>query len=330
MIVLRRQLYSSSDYSFVIDGELYQQKQFGLISDIKNSGLKRTGKKIAGRVRRGIADVVGASLEVPKAMNQLATKKVVDVGLFGSTTKKLKINKEIERELLKDIKAQGGRTLGNHGEFGPGSYAITPEAAKSAADLFEKAGNKRLAKKLRNEGVKGTYQIVYEPGTGTAYLAHEYGHMQNSKGESGKIRNYINKVSGDPETRQDFTNALMETDKKGGLKEAVSRVGKGAAIVAEEANASRAGLKYMKEHGASKEELKDARKNLFNAGMTYVTGVPIYVGKAVENGIRPKMGTRTFKNMDYDQLSNVRRVKNSDFPTYQARLDEERAKKFKL
>ena len=46
MIVLRRQLYSySSDYSFVIDGELYQQKQFGLISDIKNSGLKRTGKK---------------------------------------------------------------------------------------------------------------------------------------------------------------------------------------------------------------------------------------------------------------------------------------------
>ena len=277
-----------------------------------------------------MADVVGASLEVPKAMNQLATKKVVNVGLFGSTTKKLKINKEIEKELLKDIKAQGGRTLGNHGEFGPGSYAISPEAAKSAADLFEKAGNKRLAKKLRNEGVKGTYQIVYEPGTGTAYLAHEYGHMQNSKGESGKIRNYINKVSGDPETRQDFTNALMETDKKGGLKEAVSRVGKGAAIIAEEANASRAGLKYMKEHGASKEELKDARKNLFNAGMTYVTGVPIYVGKAVENGIRPKMGTRTFKNMDYDQLSNVRRVKNSDFPTYQARLDEERAKKFKL
>lgn len=276
MIIIRnREKYFSSSEEY---NSYLEERRYNIVSDLYYSGLKRAYKKNVGRLRS-------------KAADYLSKKTVEEVGNHHSALKKFMFspkvkNEEVKKEVIK-IATKDGDTrisrlkLDNMG----GAYAGTNETLRPIFNGISREGIKQLNRgKDYRKAIRSLYndkykhQVFIPKGNGVDDLAHEIGHVENSKSKG--LRKLINKVANSPETRRELNEdhvKLMYTGNNGksGIKTALKDYGKSLLISQEEKNASRAGRKMMEQAGASKEELRKAKEHHDAGVKTYK-----FVGKS--------------------------------------------------
>lgn len=125
--------------------------------------------------------------------------------------------------------------------------------------------------------------IFYPKGADHSELVHEIGHKRNSIS-----RNPIKRKLDDLNMRYQDDISEMKGSSKSGLLNAVKEFVKGKAVVADESNASKEGLKLLKGSGATKDEIDDARK-LYNLKLnTYKHKSNANYKSTILNTIKPK------------------------------------------
>lgn len=254
---------------------ILRQKQFGLIKDIKSSGLKRTMKRNIGRLRNKIANSLTEKyIDEP---TKIANDKFIK---FELQNDKL-TNPIIEKRMLREANKRNARVLSGiqdlPADFDLSRKEIRDQLHKIGKDsremdsFFDNSNSgKRLDNKINNilKNKKIKHVISYSPGTDVTGLAHEIGHVDNSMSKN-PIKRLINKVSGDPNLREEFSNVSF--DNRSGIRTGIKRYLKGRALIKEESNASKKGLDLLKKSGITKEEFNIAKKDLDNALNTYKT-----------------------------------------------------------
>lgn len=166
-----------------------------------------------------------------------------------------------------------------------------------------------LSPKTKSALKSGQGLILVDDTTKDASIAHELGHIKNSR----KSRKYIKRAQ-DLNTRQRQSRAVATIgifrkvdrgkhkgnyneyikglenfdlyDTGTGLKEAAKRFRDSTAIMKEEKRATKEGLKTLKSLGANKEEIEKAKKTLENFGKTYRLGRTINVLSPIQNKIQ--------------------------------------------
>lgn len=147
------------------------------------------------------------------------------------------------------------------------------KTAASKGELKALNKEKDYKKTMRSfDKEKHKHQIFVPKGRGVDDLAHEVGHVENKKSKG--LRKKISDIANSPETRLQFTSdssKLMNSGNHGksGIGTALKDFGKSLVVNQEERNATKAGLKIMKEAGATKEELKKAKDHLKSGAKTY-------------------------------------------------------------
>ncbi len=273
-------------YSVLLSEE--ELRTFGVVSDLIHSGAKRTYKKYVGRGRKKLAGKVLDSMKKDAVKMNLANEK------FGSIQKTT--NSALRGKLYKKGHELGAHTRNlNPSYFGQETSFNTPISSiqgnignketidtirlwggKKEADKFGKVAKKfdrrRTSGKLKNS----EYLVAHQNNAGDAVLAHELGHIGNGKEGSSlakKIKNH-DLTSGIREKVRgvDPNNPTQNYVAKPSIKEAIKNKVDGLVMRAEESNASKRGLEYMKKAGYSKKDLSQARKTLKPAGETYKHG----------------------------------------------------------
>lgn len=148
-------------------------------------------------------------------------------------------------------------------------------------------------KNLTNEEIVGLMNsddlISYDKSKGGfSSLAHEMGHTFNRR-TPGKLRDL--EISGN-RVAQKFNNIIdnHSTDSAiGGRKE---RKLESKAVIKSEKNATKTGIKLLKEVGASKEEIRASKKQLGRALKHYKEGGKIYKNTSRINKLRSLRGNK--------------------------------------
>lgn len=247
---------------------ILRQKEFNVFTDIKYSGIKRALKKNIGWGRIKVAN---------------------------------RLNKSLKNDLLKKQNAESaGRTISIDLHRDP----ETTELAKNEINRFSKE-NPKFKIKIENDGPYldlNRKEINIPENISAGEFNHEIGHIKNLSGENGKIAKFINKRGQTPRTNKDIV-LIDELGKEGNLSkrkrksilsginpkilreaneyyespkisEAAKRFIRGRLLVQDEKNASRWGLKIIKNKLSPKTYNKEvARQNLANDGYKYAARV---------------------------------------------------------
>ena len=271
MIIIReREKYFSSREEY----ELYlEERRYNIISDLYHSGLKRTYQKNIGRLRSNIADSLsGKSLEQAEKSREALIKH-----LGGEKVKNEGVKKGVIKRAIKDGDTRISRTKldGVGGSYTIGNKeareTMKTEAVKGELEAINKPKDYKKTMKSFDKD-KHKHQIFVPKGSGVEMLAHEVGHIENKK--SRGLRKKISDIANSSETRlqlNEDSNKLswVGNHGKSGIGTALKDFGKSLIINQEEKNATKAGLKIMKEAGATKEELKKAKDHLKSGAKTY-------------------------------------------------------------
>lgn len=273
-------------YSVLLNEE--ELRTFGVVSDLIHSGAKRTYRKYVGRGRKKLAGKVLESMKRDAGALQLTS---MEFDNMQKTT-----NSALRGKLYKKGHELGAHTRNlNPSYFGQGTSFNVP-ISNISGDIGNKetidairfwGGNKeadkfgKVAKKFDRRRISGNLKnsetlVVHQNNAGDAILAHELGHIGNRKEGSSlakKIKNH-DLTSGIREKAKyvDPSNPTQNYVAKPTIKEAIKNKVDGLVMRAEESNASKRGLGYMKKAGYSKEDLSQAKKLLNKAGETYKHG----------------------------------------------------------
>ena len=205
----------------------------------------------------------------------------------GKTSKKLaEEHEKISEALKKEAEAQGTKVTETSN--GAGSHYVSKNDHKI---------NKVLRTKVEKAGKAGDSILT---GNRADLLAHELGHSKHYQGRSGsQIGNLAHRLYNPSSLGTSSKIGLAASFANGAVsgKNAVKaeREGKkeskwnkaravavpamvGAPLLIAEGAASKKGLKLLKKAGASKELLKDSKKNLLKAHGTYTTSVGVNAG----------------------------------------------------
>ena len=256
-----------------------EERRYNIISDLYHSGLKRTYQKNIGRLRSNIADSLsGKSLEQAGKSREALIKH-----LGGEKVKNEGVKKGVIKQAIKDGDTRISRTKldGVGGSYTVGNKeareTMKTEAVKGELKALNKPKDYKKTMKSFDKD-KHKHQIFVPKGSGVEMLAHEVGHIENKK--SRGLRKKISDIANSSETRRQLnedSNKLswVGNHGKSGIGTALKDFGKSLIINKEEKNATKAGLKIMKEAGATKEELKKAKEHLKSGTKTYE-----HIGKA--------------------------------------------------
>jgi hypothetical protein len=219
------------------------------------------------------------------------------------------LNRNQFKNIARYAKDNYGARIMDSSNFGAtGSKVVHTQTIK---DAFGNSIN-NLNPKLRNAVNSNQAIIMADKTTDNADLAHELGHLMNSK-RKGIFNRFI-KRSQNPYNRLSDTqsketaglfrkidrgkyannygntvNALKDNgvlDTGTGFREAFKRLRNENAIVREENLASRNGINFLKKNGSTKEELDYAKNKLKAAGQTYKNGRIISVLSPIQNKIQ--------------------------------------------
>lgn len=175
-----------------------------------------------------------------------------------------------------------------------GNFLVDSKSGKNYNRSFNKKKNMRFRmKNLTNEEMVGLMNsddlISYDKSKGGfSSLAHEMGHTFNRR-TPGKLRDL--EISGN-RVAQKFNNIIdnHSTDSAiGGRKE---RKLESKAVIKSEKNATKTGIKLLKEVGASKEEIRASKKQLGRALKHYKEGGKIYKNTSRINKLRSLRGNK--------------------------------------
>ena len=232
-----------------------EEKDYSLISDLRHSGIKRTGQKYIGRTRVKIANAIQKSIE--KDNNKIT--KINDIMKNSNTTRRQEINdgllkkiNELDTALVdsrflfntaKQVEERTGKSLG---------MAATNEAQK----LKQLEENSYFVKNIGNH--KNAILVGPEKDTYMAF-PHELGHIIQGEKTGGKS----------------FKNAAEAKARifKNKMDGKTIRVIKDSRIVLkDEKTANQNGIKILKDCGATNDELRETKKEMKEAFKTYKLG----------------------------------------------------------
>jgi len=249
-----------------------REKSYSILTDLYHSGAKRTAKKWIGRAR-----VKAAKSFYRKSLEELEKGREAELKVKD---KVVNINPE-SKEKIRAATGQKAKELGVRintklpGDVsGPGSWTIKSETLNDY--LKQLPDDNRRVRKLKRSVRRGKSenQVILSGNNTDILLGHELGHIEN--GRKGSIINRaVNNVANSPEVRTGYQDILiklgyMGNHGKSGVKASVGNVVTNKIIRKEEANATKRGIKILKDSGGlTKEELKEAKEYLDLCGETY-------------------------------------------------------------
>lgn len=268
-------------------------------------------RKIGAKLKRGYVDFVDKMGRGLQSENEKSKEISRYLGSYSIQ------NPRILKESIKEGRDKyNARTLGAE-QYGTKSRYITNREFKDYLKKTNKTEND-LQKKLGN-AVKSGNNIIFlsskdavgfDRGYDIAEHAHEVGHLKNDKlGRKFTIRN--NKA--DQKKRHESILTVENIDKleksgarkkalesKGGkfidrgigVREYLKRAWEGRNLVKEEKEASKNAMKFLKEHGASSDELKLSKYKLKRALDTYRTEAKVYRRMPLQNMMQIKSRRR--------------------------------------
>lgn len=265
--------------------EEYQQKEFGIVSDSVNKLREKLANRLTKSIRGNI--VAGDS-----ALNKAAQGGII----------KLPSSKAVRTNVYKEAHKRGSRISRlniQEGKIPPQSpQTMTNELANkysNAEDIIDRYKNKRKrVNRLRNSTERGNvkHQIIIPPRlSGIDQVSHEIGHISNVQSKN-PITRLIHKKA-DESSHSSLENyemikSLMGTHRRSGIKSIMQDIINEGSIIAEERGASNKGLRILKKSGATKDELRTAKKNYRLALDSYKNKGLANIKTTIRNTIQPK------------------------------------------
>ena len=256
-----------------ITAETYalSQKEFGVVSNAVNKLRRNLAKQLSKSIEKDInlwsnskhISETGGIVKVP------GSRKTRDNIYKTANSSDARISRLDLREDPREVQ----------------SLIVMPNNSANAlanADDIGIRNKPRRVKKLRISTEKGrrSNQIIILPKNKNIDLvAHEIGHVSNSTSNNPLVRKIHQKakdIASESSRRVSMMNSLMGTHRRSGIKNVIRDILDEESLIAEEARASRKGLKLLRKSGATKEELKNAKKN-------YELGLNTYKGKGRAN-----------------------------------------------
>lgn len=277
-------LWKAKLYTLTMNEEEFRlysefQKEFGLASDLYHSGIKRTGKKYIGRFRKHLAENSMKRLIRSAERQREILKEYENASVNQSIS-----DKRIQRALVRKANGMNARVLDVH----PGILTGDPRRLNSAALPAQKIDPRdfneldrsrevfedlvylnRITPRLNNEISSGktTHLVLHKSDVGNEVLAHELGHLGNEL-EGSIIHKTINDLSKKRRKTLPSISQIIYESPTSPLDRIKERIFEGA-LVLEEGNANKRGLRYLKDLGVSNEELKEIKKRRELALETY-------------------------------------------------------------
>jgi hypothetical protein len=255
-----RIIYFSDTYS--LPDLTIEQREFGILSDVVRSGVKRSYKKYVGRARRSIGNKLDKSISEDinkrsKILDELKSRSNPVINPRSEQTiSQLSSDKYNTEILTPDPSRYSGKStyISSSKRF----KNIKPDDLKEVSNgKFNGISNEMADILSKNKGL-----IISPKGSGTDSLAHEVGHVMNKK---DSILSRIRSL-GDSISRSTKIPYKDLKNKKGlGLGEYV----RGKIIVSEEKAASKNGMKILKGIGMSSDELRRSKEYLDKSLDTY-------------------------------------------------------------
>ena len=249
-----------------------RERSYSILTDLYHSGAKRTAKKWIGRAR-----VKAAKRFYRKSLEELEKGRKAELIVKDKVV-------NISPESKKKIRAATGQKAKELGVrintklpdevSGLNSWTIKSETLNDYSKQLP--DNNRKVRKLKRNARRGKSenQVILSGNNTDIEIGHELGHIEN--GRKGSIVNrVVNNVANDPEVRTGYQDNLikmgyMGNHGKSGVKASIGNVVTNKIIRKEEANATKRGIKILKDSGGlTKEELKEAKEYLDLCGKTY-------------------------------------------------------------
>ncbi len=223
-----------------------EQKEFSILSEISRLGLKKGTKNYIRKRKRDIVNKLIQNKREFLAKTKKTERKLTNL------RKETKENELIADNLKKEANKVNADIIPNN-KFskliyqpkGDKSYILN----KEKKNLLEEMSNDKSLDKASRELAKSssTKDAIINLnadaiGKDTPFAAHELGHVKNSK---KSINSAIQKLA----------------DKSNNSKGILADIGKRTIGIQEENNAWKNGIKDLKKAGATKEEIKHAKKS---------------------------------------------------------------------
>lgn len=258
MIIRRQRLYSS-----------LEQREF--------ARWTRPFKRAIGRIRSNIAEKLTES--GMKSVKDGEFKSITEGSRSKTISNPQLTDKILNNEIPKGIAVSRNSSIANNG--GGGVFVRKGNVSKAALDNPTVPDHE---KKFIKDILAGEGGIAVKENLGAEVLAHEVGHAKNATGRGLKRkiseldpRNdpmgaFGGNVHVYPGAKNQYRPWGMEPGKVS-TKEAIKDLGRDTVnsgkILAEEINANKEAIKVLKKQGASKKEIKEAKKLLNNNIATY-------------------------------------------------------------
>ena len=228
----------------------YSQKEFGIFGNFRN----KIAKKLDNSAEQDVNDSLKSFQNLRKMeQSHKRNPQVIKNLLKRSKQEGLRVMKNIPAESNKLITNKGIKDIEDSIEYSKKMTELFGLEDPLGKDLVRKAN------KIKNERNKGKEVVNLVDPYHTATIAHETGHKVAKNKFPGK---YLKR------NRDTIKGQIM--------------------TLLDEDLATKEGLKIMKESGASKEELKDAKLFLKEARKTYKKNLDSSVKKKLSKLIKPK------------------------------------------
>lgn len=258
-----------------------EQREFG-IKDVGKS-IKKLIPKIKNKIDETYANSPLGTLEIKNRENSIRkslSKRDKLIKEIDSNDKDpIFQNDEVESRLLNKSINNKNFLITKGTPYNGNIDISTPKKKREALKYNVKLeGQKELDKFNKSNDV-----ILYRKDQGgISSLAHEMGHTFNrrSSGKLKKVEDEWNSISKKVNSGIDnyASDSIIEPHRK--------RKHEASIMVRAEGNASKTGLKLLKESGANKEELKASKKQLGRALKHYKEGGKIYKNTSRINKLR--------------------------------------------
>ncbi len=246
-----------------------REKSYSILTDLYHSGAKRTAKKWIGRARvQAAKPFYRKSLEQYQKGIEAEQNVANKVDISPESKKKLRV---ALGQRAKELDARINTKLPNEAKGGH-SWVIDSKTLEEY--LKEFPDDHRAVRKLKRSARSGkaSTQIIKSGNNADIEISHELGHIENTEGSF--TDRLVSSIANDPNVRTEFrTNisgvGLVGNHGERGLGSTLRGIFRNKIIRKEEANATKKGLKILKNSGLNKEEMKSAEKYLKECGETY-------------------------------------------------------------
>lgn len=228
-----------------------QQRQYGLLSDLNHSGIRRSYKKYVGRVRRSVGNLLEEKIIKSDENLRNINNKIYGISKGGSEEV---LNPSASRKIIKDNskrnKVRVMKSNDNDSSFMVHSDEVNDDLLRSM-----RVSNPNQIKKIENAS-KSNKSLIFlgRNRKGVDDLAHEMGHAENSVSKN-PITRTIHNLSGNKKY-------LDSSDTDKGLYQIARHAFKNKLVELEETRASKNAVRMMKNAGVKDNQLESAKKNL--------------------------------------------------------------------